>query len=58
MYESVIDFHNDGPGRLLFAAVSYMYIYICTCASTCNTIIERGREGGKEILNFYGTSHM
>ena len=48
MYESVSDFNNDEPGRLLFAAVSYMYMY--TCTSACNTIRERGeggREGGK-----------
>ena len=51
MYESVSDFNNDEPGRLLFAAVSYMYM--CTCTSACNTIRERGgteggREGGRE----------
>ena len=49
MYESVSDFNNDEPGRLLFAAVSYMYMY--TCTSACNTIREigeGGREGGKE----------
>ena len=51
MYESVSDFNNDEPGRLLFAAVSYMYMY--TCTSACNTISERGgrgrgREGGRE----------
>ena len=49
MYESVSDFNNDEPGRLLFAAVSYMYMY--TCTSACNTIRERGeggREGGRE----------
>ena len=48
MYESVSDFNNDEPGRLLFAAVSYMYMY--TCTSVCNTIRERGggREGGRE----------
>ena len=46
MYESVSDFNNDEPGRLLFAAVSYMYMY--TCTSVCNTIRERGgREGGR-----------
>ena len=45
MYESVSDFNNDEPGRLLFAAVSYMYMY--TCTSECNTIRERG-EGGRE----------
>ena len=50
MYESVSDFNNDEPGRLLFAAVSYMYMY--TCTSACNTIREkggrgRGTEGGK-----------
>ena len=45
MYESVSDFNNDEPGRLLFAAVSYMYMY--TCTSACNTIRERG-EGGRE----------
>ena len=40
MYESVSDFNNDEPGRLVFAAVSY---------SACNTIREReGREGGGE----------
>ena len=44
MYESVSDFNNDEPGRLLFAAVSYMYMY--TCTSACNIIRERG-EGGK-----------
>ena len=44
MYESVSDFNNDEPGRLLFAAVSYMYMY--TCTSACNTI--REREGGGE----------
>ena len=44
----VCDFNNDEPGRLLFAAVSYMYMY--TCTSACNIIRERGeggREGGK-----------
>ena len=48
MYESVSDFNNDEPGRLLFAAVSYMYMY--TCTSACNTIRERGEggEGGRE----------
>ena len=49
MYESVSDFNNDEPGGLLFAAVSYMYMY--TCTSACNTIRERGeggREGGRE----------
>ena len=49
MYVSVSDFKNDEPGRLLFAAVSYMYMY--TCTSACNTIRERGeggREGGRE----------
>ena len=52
MYESVSDFNNDEPFRLLFAAVSYMYMY--TCTSACNTIRERGergtegREGGTE----------
>ena len=49
MYESVSDFNNDEPGRLLFAAVSYMCMY--TCTSACNTIRERGeggREGGRE----------
>ena len=45
MYESVSDFNNYEPGRLLFAAVSYMYMY--TCTSACNTIRERG-EGGRE----------
>ena len=45
MYEPVSDFNNDEPGRLLFAAVSYMYMY--TCTSACNIIRERG-EGGKE----------
>ena len=45
MYESVSDFNNDEPGRLLFAAVSYMYMY--TCTSVCNTIRERG-EGGRD----------
>ena len=43
MYESVSDFNNDEPGRLLFAAVSY---------SACNIIRERGeggREGGREL---------
>ena len=45
MYESVSDFNNDEPGRLLFAAVSYMYMY--TCTSACNIIRERG-EGGRE----------
>ena len=45
MYESVSDFNNDEPGRLVFAAVSYMYMY--TCTSACNTIRERG-EGGRE----------
>ena len=45
MYESVSDFNNDEPGRLLSAAVSYLYMY--TCTSACNTIKERG-EGGKE----------
>ena len=47
--QSVSDFNNDEPGRLLFAAVSYMYMY--TCTSACNTIRERGeggREGGRE----------
>ena len=44
MYESVSDFNNDEPGRLLFAAVSYMYMH--TCTSACNTI--REREGGGE----------
>ena len=24
MYESVSDFHNDEPGKLLFASVSYI----------------------------------
>ena len=38
MYESVSDFNNDEPGRLVFAAVSY---------SACNIIRERG-EGGRE----------
>ena len=46
MYESVSDFNNDEPGRLLFAAVSFMYMY--TCTSACNTIRERGGEGGGE----------
>ena len=46
MYESVSDFNNDEPGRLLFAAVSYMYMY--TCTSACNTIRERGGEGERE----------
>ena len=49
MYKSVSDFNNNEPGRLLFAAVSYMYMY--TCTSACNTIRERGeggREGGRE----------
>ena len=49
MYESVSDFNNDEPGRLLFAAVSYMYMH--TCTSACNIIRERGergREGGGE----------
>ena len=46
MYEFVSDFNNDEPGRLLFAAVSYMYMY--TCTSACNTIRERGREGERE----------
>ena len=48
MYESVSDFNNDEPGRLLFAAVSYMCMY--TCTSACNIIRERGkggREGGR-----------
>ena len=36
MYESVSDFNNDEPGRLLFAAVSYMCMY--TCTSACNYI--------------------
>ena len=45
MYESVSDFNNDEPGRLLFAAVSYMYMY--TCTSACNIIRERG-EGGRD----------
>ena len=45
VYESVSDFNNDEPGRLLFAAVSYMYMY--TCTSACNIIRERG-EGGRE----------
>ena len=27
MYESVSDFNNDEPGRLLFAAVSY-YVHV------------------------------
>ena len=45
MYVSVSDFNNDEPGRLLFAAVTYMYMY--TCTSACNTIRERG-EGGRE----------
>ena len=45
MYKSVSDFNNDEPGRLLFAAVSYMYMY--TCTSACNIIRERG-EGGRE----------
>ena len=45
MYESVSDFNNDEPGRLLFAAVSYMYMY--TCTSACNTIRERGEGGGE-----------
>ena len=50
MYESVSDFNNDEPGRLLFAAVSYMYMY--TCTSACNTIRERGEGGGEgESLN-------
>ena len=49
MYESVSDFNNDEPGRLLFAAVSYMYMY--TCTSACN-IKERGEGGGEgESLN-------
>ena len=43
MYESVSDFNNDEPGRLLFAAVSYMYMY--TCTSACNIIRERGGRG-------------
>ena len=55
MYESVSDFNNDEPGRLLFAAVSYMYMH--TCTSACNIIREKGgkwrgregrREGGRE----------
>ena len=48
MYESVSDFNNDEPGRLLFAAVSYMYMHKCT--SACNIIRKReeGREGGGE----------
>ena len=46
MYESVSDFNNDEPGRLLFAAVSYMYMH--TCTSACNTIRERGEEGERE----------
>ena len=45
MYEPVSDFNNDEPGRLLFAAVSYMYMY--TCTSACNTIKERGEGGGE-----------
>ena len=45
MYESVSDFNNDEPGRLLFAAVSYMYMY--TCTSACNIIRERGEGGGE-----------
>ena len=45
MYESVSDFNNDEPGRLLFAAVSYMYMH--TCTSACNTIRERGEGGGE-----------
>ena len=50
MYESVSDFNNDEPGRLLFTAVSYMYMY--TCTSACNTIRERGEGGGEgESLN-------
>ena len=50
MYESVSDFNNDEPGRLLFAAVSYMYMY--TCTSACNIIRERGEGGGEgESLN-------
>ena len=43
MYESVSDFNNDEPGRLLFAAVSYMCMY--TCTSACNTRGEGGGEG-------------
>ena len=43
MYESVINFHNDKPCRLLFAAVSYYVHFFCTCAS--NTIREREGEG-------------
>ena len=46
MYESVSDFNNDEPGRLLFAAVSYMYMH--TCTSACTTIRGEGREGGRE----------
>ena len=50
VYESVSDFNNDEPGRLLFAAVSYMYMY--TCTSACNIIRERGEGGGEgESLN-------
>ena len=51
MYESVSDFNNDELGRLLFAAVSYMCMYIYTYTSACNIIRERGeggREGGRE----------
>ena len=42
MYESVSDFNNDEPGRLLFAAVSYMYMHTCTHKR------EGGREGERE----------
>ena len=47
MYESVSDFHNDEPGKLLFASVSYISctVYSCTCA--CNTIRENGRGRGR-----------
>ena len=50
MYESVSDFNNDEPCRLLFAAVSY-YVHVHMYYSACNTVRERwkgGGEGGRE----------
>ena len=43
MYESVSNFNNDEPGRLLFATVSYMYMHTCTH--------KREGEGEGESLN-------
>ena len=51
MYESVSDFNNDEPGRLLFAAVSYMYMY--TCTSACNIIRERGGREGESLNDIH-----